>query len=342
MTTTPSTSPARTSMHGPTVVLAVAGGVLAAFTSIALGVLLFRTYGVFVFIATPFVMGAVTGYLLARGTSATPRQTAGVILVMLASVTAGILCFAFEGLICVLMAAPLAIPLALTGGVVGRAFADERQNRPTRLLLSLLVLPAGAVFDSTHLPDRDAHEVRSVVQIDAPAERVWENVIAFPALPEPTEWWFRAGIAYPRYASIEGSGVGAIRYCVFSTGPFVEPITVWEPGRRLAFNVTSFPEPMRELSPYSIHPPHLDGYLRSRHGEFRLIPLAGGRTRLEGRTWYELDMAPAIYWEAITDGVIHSIHRRVLDHIKRESERPAGPATARSIEPAHSSNIASK
>jgi hypothetical protein len=264
----------------------------------------------------------VTGYLLSKDTVATSGQTARVTGVVLGLVTVGILCFAFEGLICLLMAAPLAVPLALAGSLVGRAFADGEERR-RRFLLGLLVLPAGAIVDSQYLPDRDLHEVLSVVEIDAPADRVWENVIEFPALPEPTEWWFRAGLAYPRYASIEGRGVGAVRYCVFSTGPFIEPITIWEPGRRLAFNVTSFPEPMRELSPYrGIHPPHLDGYLRSRRGEFRLIPLAGGRTRLEGRTWYELDMAPALYWQGIADAVIHRIHRRVLDHIKRESERP--------------------
>lgn len=324
MTTQPSTRPVSTPADAPTLVQAVAGGVLAAFACLALGVLGLRTYGVFVFLATPFVMGAVTGYLLVRGGGATSVQTARAILMELALVSAGILFVAFEGVVCLAMAAPLAIPLMLAGIAIGREFAGER-DRPTGLLLSLLVLPAGAVFDSTYLPDRSAHEVLSIVEIDASAERVWENVIAFPALAEPTEWWFRAGVAYPRYASIDGRGVGAIRYCVFSTGAFVEPITAWEPGRRLAFDVTSFPEPMRELSPYQgIHPPHLDGYLRSRRGEFRLIPLPGGRTRLEGRTWYELDMAPAIYWQTITDGVIHSIHRRVLDHIRRESERPLG------------------
>jgi hypothetical protein len=316
-----STSAIHTPPHAPAVAKAVAGGVLAAFACVALGVSALRTYGLFLFLATPFVMGAVTGYLLARGASVTSVQTARVILLELALVSAGILSVAFEGLICLLMAAPLAIPFMLAGVSVGRRVGRGGDDRPIGLLLSLLFLPAGAVFDSTNLPDREAHEVLSVVEIDAPAERVWENVIEFPPLPEPTEWWFRAGVAYPRYASIEGRGVGATRYCVFSTGPFVEPITAWEPGRRLAFDVTSFPEPMRELSPYrGIHPPHLDGYLRSRRGEFRLIPLPGGRTRLEGRTWYELDMAPAIYWEAVTDGVIHSIHRRVLDHIKRESE----------------------
>ena len=326
MTSHPSPSPVRRSLHASSVVLAVAGGAGAAFVCVALGVSALRTYGLFVFLVAPFVMGAVTGYLLTRGASVTGGQTAVVIVFTLTLVGAGILAVAFEGAVCLVMAAPLAIPIALAGGLLGRSVAEEREDRPARLLLSLLALPAGVMFDSTYLPDRDAHEVLSVIEIDAPPERVWENVLAFPALPEPSEWWFRAGVAYPRYASIEGRGVGAVRYCVFSTGAFVEPITAWEPGRRLAFDVTSFPEPIRELSPYrGIHPPHLDGYLRSRRGEFRLIPLAGGRTRLEGRTWYELDMAPAIYWQAITDGVIHSIHLRVLDHIKQESERAAGP-----------------
>lgn len=50
---------------------------------------------------------------------------------------------------------------------------------------------------------------------------------------------------------------------------------------------------MFELSPYRhVHPPHLDGSLRSNRGEFLLISLPEGRTRLEGRTWYEFEMFP--------------------------------------------------
>ena len=46
-----------------------------------------------------------------------------------------------------------------------------------------------------------------------------------------------------------------------------------------------------------------------------------GRTRLEGRTWYNLDMQPAMYWTAIADTILHAIHNRVLEHIKSEAER---------------------
>jgi len=153
---------------------------------------------------------------------------------------------------------------------------------------------------------------------------VWPHVIGFSELPEPSQWFFRLGIAYPQRATIVGSGVGAVRRCEFSTGAFVEPITAWEPGRRLAFDVESQPAPMHELSPYRhVHPPHLDGYLRSKRGEFRLVALPGGRTRLEGSTWYELELYPQDYWTLWSDGCIHLIHRRVLDHVKKLSEKAA-------------------
>jgi hypothetical protein len=74
---------------------------------------------------------------------------------------------------------------------------------------------------------------------------------------------------------------------------------------------------LRELSPYpGLAPPHLDGYLRPVRGEFRLIPEPGGRTRLEGSTWYEIRIEPESYWSPIADALIAGIHRRVLEHIR--------------------------
>ena len=58
--------------------------------------------------------------------------------------------------------------------------------------------------------------------------------------------------------------------------------------------------------------------LRSRRGEFRLVALPSGRTRLEGRTWYQLSMEPQPYWAWFSDLLIHAIHQRVLAHIGGE------------------------
>ena len=115
-----------------------------------------------------------------------------------------------------------------------------------------------------------------------------------------------------------------MRHCVFSAGPFVEPIEVWDEPRRLAFRVTEQPAPMEELSPFHIHPPHLDNFLVSRRGEFRLDRRPDGRTRLEGTTWYTNRMWPADYRGAWSDAIIHRIHRRVLEHVRDTAEGRAG------------------
>ncbi|HWU42971.1 MAG TPA: hypothetical protein VN132_06015 [Bdellovibrio sp.] len=78
---------------------------------------------------------------------------------------------------------------------------------------------------------------------------------------------------------------------------------------------------MKELSFYNhVDAPHLNGYFRSVKGEFRLVPQANGKTLLEGRTWYEMDIQPGWYWQICGRWFSHKIHLRVLNHIKNLSE----------------------
>ena len=170
-------------------------------------------------------------------------------------------------------------------------------------------------------PDPVLFEVRTTVEVSAPPEEVWRNVVAFSDLPEPKDWIFRIGIAYPMRAEIQGRGAGAVRQCVFSTGDFIEPIEVWDEPRLLKFSVTKNPAPMQEWTPYRrIHPPHLEGFLVSEGGQFLLEPIEGGGTRLIGVTWYRHGMWPAAYWKVWSDFIIHRIHLRVLRHIKGRAE----------------------
>jgi hypothetical protein len=213
--------------------------------------------------------------------------------------------------------------LAVFGGLVGYAVQSRpwaNDAAPAMILGLLVVLPALTAAESAARPEPMIREVRTTVVVNAPPERVWEFVVAFPPLAEPTDVLFRSGVAYPQRAEVHGRGAGAVRYCVFSTGAFVEPIDTWEEPRCLAFQVTGQPPPMEELSPFRIHPPHLDGFLVSRRGQFRLELLPDGRTRLEGTTWYTNRMWPADYWGLWSDGIIHRIHARVLDHVRDLAE----------------------
>jgi hypothetical protein len=276
-------------------------------------------YGGWLFIVTPFAMGGCTGFLFNRGRQVTAGQTNSLVVVTTLVAGLALLLVAIEGAICLAMALPIAIPLALLGAMVGRWAAMPATGSTSPVMFMLLAVPLTAAIEPAS--GYVVHEVQSSVIIDAPPDAVWPHVVTFREIPAPADWVFRAGVAYPIRARIDGTGVGAVRYCVFSTGSFVEPITRWEPGRRLSFDVASAPAPMQELSPYrGVAPPHLDGYLRAKRGEFRFVDVGDGRTRLEGSTWYEIEVGPEAYWQVFSDALIHRIHQRVLDHIKQEVE----------------------
>ena len=299
--------------------LGVLVGCAIVAVAIGFGVLVLRSYSSVLFIGAPFVVGFVTASLYNGEAPRTLRATLGLTTAAVIAAAGVVLLLAFEGVLCLAMAFPLALGLSLIGAALGRAIALRGHPNHLSILLLVLALPAMMGLSSGQPPE--AAEVRSDIEVNASPDVVWNDVVSFAELAPPTEWFFRAGIAFPVRARIDGTGVGAVRRCEFSTGPFVEPITVWDPPRRLSFDVRSEPPGLRELRPYDdVHAPHTAGYLRSRHGEFRLVPLPGGRTRLEGSTFYTLQIFPTWYWTPWADGVIHAIHMRVLRHIKALAE----------------------
>jgi uncharacterized membrane protein YhaH (DUF805 family) len=305
-------------------ILAIGLTTLLGLLFAALGTQVVATYGWGLFVALPFCLGLFSVLLHSYHA---PRNFGDCVLVSIIPI--GILgllllAVAMEGLICIVMAAPIACILALLGGWLGFGIqAAHWTRRHTPALLSVVVLLTPSFFGVEHFlkPQPGIFEVKSAMEVNAPPERVWQQVVSFAEIPPPQEAIFRAGIAYPIRAEIYGHGPGAVRHCVFSTGPFVEPITVWDEPHLLRFSVTENPAPMNELTPYShIEPAHLHGYFESHQGQFLLTPLPGGRTLLEGTTWYSHTMWPEQYWHFWSDYIIHRIHLRVLRHIKTQTE----------------------
>jgi uncharacterized membrane protein YhaH (DUF805 family) len=299
---------------------AISASLLLGAVMVGIAIYGLETYGVALFFGTPLVMGACCGFVYNRPQPQT--GTLGVVCLTMLIAAGLLLLLAFEGLICILMAAPLVLPLAVFGAFIGKSIADSSRSTYSSMIPAIVVLPMLSGAECLRAPPQEVVVV-TAIEIDAPPEAVWDHVIAFPELPEPQEWYFRMGIATPLRARIEGHGIGAIRYCEFTTGTFVEPITVWDRPNRLAFDVTNQPDPMFEISPYRhLHPPHMEHEtLRSDRGEFRLVRLANEGTRIEGRTWYRFKMYPQGYWTLWSDMFIHRIHQRVLRHIKTLAER---------------------
>ena len=305
---------------------AAAAGFVGAVIGLAMmeiAVALLGSYGAALFIGAPAVSGFVSGILFARWHR--PLITGAILTAILSLLMVGgiIIVFALEGLVCLAMAFPLVLIGSIIGAVIGCQL--ERGKRGGGLAptaAALAILPVVLVLESLGSPiPTEPSPVESSIVVNAPAEVVWRNVVAFPPLSPPSEWMFRAGIAAQIGATIDGEGRGAVRRCNFTTGSFVEPIETWDPPRELTFSVASSPVPLHEWTLWNgPRPPHLNGYLESTRGQFVLEPLPNGRTRLIGRTWYRTNMVPERYWRLWADPIIHAIHMRVLRHVARLSE----------------------
>jgi len=289
-----------------------------------LGAQVLMNYGWGLFVALPFAMGFAAALIYGVHHPRSLGGCMGVACLSTALLGAALLGLAFEGMICLVMAMPIALPLAAFGGGFGYLVQRRRwfpNGAPAFLSALLIFVPGVQWMEHVAVPAPPVYVVRTTIDIQASPENVWKQVVSFSEIPPPTEWMFRAGIAYPIRAGIQGTGVGAERHCVFSTGAFVEPIEVWDEPRKLKFSVTSNPAPMEEWTPYPhIEPPHLHGFLVSNGGQFLLTPLPNGGTRLEGTTWYRHSLWPAGYWRLWSDAIIHKIHMRVLRHIREEAE----------------------
>lgn len=289
----------------------------------ALSVRGFEQYGWSLFLGLPVVVSFLSAFAWCFKRQKSFGSAYGISCLSILALGGIIMLFALDGLICLLMALPLAIVLALLGTTLGRGVGSSfgPAGRSTIASLLCVAFPLLVGFEHATTPPPIIREVTTSVLIDAPIEDVWDTVIAFPKITETPTGIFRFGIAYPVEARIEGRGVGAVRYCTFSTGSFVEPITEWNAPKRLSFDVTENPPPMKEFSIYEdMHAPHLRGQMNSKKGQFRLSQ-RDNKVLLEGTTWYSHSISPEFYWGLVSDEIIHRIHLRVLNHIKNHTEK---------------------
>ena len=124
----------------PMVRSALTAIVVATMVGLIMGVASARgwfSYGFMLFFATPLVMGVTTGYLTNRPAPRALHVTLCAAVLSTLLTGGALLLFAFEGVVCVAMAAPIALAIGLLGALIGRAIAIH--GRPATA--SMLVVP---------------------------------------------------------------------------------------------------------------------------------------------------------------------------------------------------------
>ena len=298
----------------------IAGMALTLF-AVAVGALVFGSYGFGIFFVAPFVIGATAGYLVNRNAEIGEGRTGGLVLGATALGGIALVVAALEGIVCIVLAAPLAFLAAFFGGVMGRAVA-LRTNRPAGQALSGVVLLPLVFALETVFPATTRFDTRQTVSIAAPPEAVWNAIVHMEPIDAPPALPFRLGVAYPLGGEIMGEGVGALRRGVFSTGVALERVAEWAPERKLSLVVLNDVPAMRELSPYRhVHAPHVVGYFQTSEMTFEIQAQENGSTVLVERSSHELKLEPVLYWLPMARWVVHANNARVLAHIRRQAEK---------------------
>jgi Polyketide cyclase / dehydrase and lipid transport. len=311
---------AQHSSWAPAVQGVVAGLAFMLF-AVAISTLLFGVYGYGLFVVSPFVIGAITAYFANRKRDLGARRTAQLVAGAIVLGGIGLVAIALEGSVCIIMASPLGLGVALIGGLLGRSIAVWGQRPPRQALSGLALLPLIFALEYV-LPAETSFDTHQTIEVNAPAEAVWKAILHMDMSGEPLALPFLLGVAYPIRGDVVGEGVGALRHGEFSTGTAIERVTEWVPNRKLAFVVVNDVPSMRELSPYEhVHAPHVIGYFRTSYTSFELVERANGHTELVERTTHQLKLDPVLYWLPMARWVVHANNARVLAHIQRQAEQ---------------------
>jgi hypothetical protein len=302
----------------PAILLGVLSGVSIIVGATVISALTFGSYGWGLFVMTPFLVGVTTAYFANRGQEIRAAHTHSIVIMAGFLGSLALLMLALEGLACILLIAPLAAILAILGGLIGRAMARNR-NSKTQPLMSIALLPLIFAVEST-VPPSMTLETQQSIEIKADHNSVWKALTSDAPVDKSAGLVGFAGLAYPIESHLIGSGRGAERLGVFSTGLSRERVTQWEPGVQLSFRVEKQPPAMEEMSPYrKVHAPHLEGYFDTTKTSFTLRTMPNGSTLLTARATHILRIDPVLYWEPIARWAIKQNVNRVLADIKAKA-----------------------
>jgi hypothetical protein len=214
-----------------------------------------------------------------------------------------------EGVVCLVIVSPLIWVFVITGSVAGQHMFKKNHTTLNFSIVSLLLLIIVADVRSKH---HYQNMVSDEIVINAPAYKVWKNVVAFEKIKQKNNYWlFKAGMPSPMQTTVEGYYKGAGRKCIFSNGyVFDEKIVTYEPGKDLTFDIVHQPRD-----------PEIMGHIDILRGQFLLKDNGDGTTTVTGNSWYKLYVFPTWYYDLWAESVTRNVHLRVMEHIKELSEK---------------------
>jgi hypothetical protein len=197
----------------------------------------------------PVLVGAVAAYLAERVERRNWSDYFWIGVVANALFVFGAFLIMIEGIICVVLAAPL---FGLIGGLAGLAMGAVCRwtHWPRNTIYGVAALPLLLGGFEQYLPvPQDVHSVERAYVVSASPERIWSQLVLAENI-RPSEigsaWMYRIGVPLPESAVTELIDGREVRHIRMGKGIHFDQVAAdWEPNRRVRwlyhFSNNSFP-----------------------------------------------------------------------------------------------------
>jgi hypothetical protein len=235
--------------------------------------------------------------------------------------------FLHEGVICLIMLAPLWLGFSWLGAFIMRSQRRRSiESNTFRSTLILLPLFSGGLESQIPVPHAPVTLAREII-IKATPEEIWPYAVSNPQIAESEgRWNFTQnvlGLPRPRATKINGAGkgpgIGSVRTAYWGDKiNFDERITHWQPGRRLGWSFSFTNSTLQDYTDKHIAP---DGeFLKIDTGDYTLTPVTRDTTRLTLRTNYIAKTHVHSYAEFWGEILLGDIQNNILAIIKARAE----------------------
>lgn len=235
----------------------------------------------------------------------------------------GSLLFQLEALICVIVAAPVVMIMALIGGwIMSLILKRVNCDRLSVTLFVLLPYAVAPIEQMWHAP-HETRVMRNAMTIQASPETIWNQIYQVSAIQTnelPSQWIYLIGFPRPIAATIDKQGVGGRRHATFERDvSFFEVVTHWDPAKKLAFTIKADPD----FIPHTAFDEHIivgGRFYDVLDGTYEIEPRADGTCVLHLSSTHRLSTRFNWYAGWWSEWVMDQIQGSILQVIRQRCE----------------------
>lgn len=214
-----------------------------------------------------------------------------------------------EGVVCLVMAAPILLLAIIIGTLIGNYIRRKKGDQSLKVtLLPFLVFVIANFFEVFSGNQMMPSSVSTTVELAATKSEVYDAIIAVDTVDVATNFLHKVGLPTPRKCILSEAKVGGHRFCEFEQGHILETIVELRQDEYLRMDVTECKLEKNR------------SWLKFDEDIYTIKKKENGKTAITRTTTYFSTLKPRFYWEFMEAITINSEHDFVFRNLKKDVE----------------------